>query len=128
MFYPIKGSHTPSPNGIAENQRDIKEIRLTAPVKDGPDYSSLYAMIPSHFHKAALLGINDPSVVSSRKRFGENAGNAGMDWTEIKAKVQECYDKGKLQKWCSSAEAAQQELEKIWRYWNAAQQSRNPNA
>ncbi len=116
--FPLGGGRS-NPNGIGERESDKKEISIQVLGRSGPDYNNLAAYIPSHFHKVATLGTNDPTVVASRKRLGGNMAGQDMDWTTIKAKVQELYDRGKLAKWCGTPEGAQAEIDKCWKYFNS---------
>lgn len=114
------GGGRPNVSGVGTNQRDQKEIRIQVPARSGPEYSSLSAWLPSHLQKVCSLGSTNSTVEASRKRLAENAAGQGMEWDGIKAYVQGLAERGKLAKWVGSPESAQAELQKCWRYFNAA--------
>ncbi len=105
---------------MGQNQRDLREIKLQVVGRSGPNYDNLNVYIPSHFHKAATLGINDPTVEASRRRLADNMAGQGMEWPQIKEKIQEIFACGKLTKWCATPEGAQAEIDKCWKYFNSA--------
>ncbi len=119
MDYPLGGGR-PNVAGIGTNQRDQKEIKLQVIGRSGPDYNAVPVMFPSHLHKVATLGNENSNVVYSRQRLGSQLATDGCDWTEVKAQVQAMYDRGKLSRWCGTAEGAQAEIDKCWKYFNSA--------
>ncbi len=117
--FPLGGGRT-SPHSYGSNQREQNEIKLQVIGRSGADYNAVPVMFPSHLNKVAHLGTDDPTVKYSRQRLGSQLASDGCDWTEVKAKVQELYDRGKLAKWCATPEGAQAEIDKCWKYYNSA--------
>jgi hypothetical protein len=122
MEYPLGGGRS-NPNGIGERESEKKEIKLQVIGRSGPDYTKLPAMFPSHLHKVATLGNDNSQVTYSRQRLGSQLASDGCDWTEVKAQVQALYDRGKLGKWCRTPDGAQTEVDKCFKYYNAAKLS-----
>lgn len=118
--FSLGGGRGPSPMSYPERDSEKKEIRIQVPIRSGPDYVNLNAYIPSHLQKVCSLGADNSTVEASRRRLAENMAGQNMEWDKIKSYVQELYDRGKLAKWAGSLEAVQVELQKCFKYFNAA--------
>lgn len=114
-FYSNLGGSRPGPSSIGTTKQ---EIRILPSVRTGPEYSSLYATLPSHF--AQLVGgPNNASLVSSRKRLGQTCGSQEMDWEIVKERVVELHGRGKLRH-VATVEDALAELAQVERYFTSA--------